>query len=853
MDSIISQVDLQDKLDYLKLDLEDLPESLRESHSLNFNISRLNNDKEHRVYKFIPIDKIDILFTPCLREDTVKNKYSKAVPLYNFLDIDSNSEDAEDKELTLIKVLSRLSIPEIENISTTQKEFEKAEPFKVKFNKDLLWQIYYSEAVDRYFMLVCTEEDTFSEFFYLLKKKIEFSKKKIKTAPKIYVPVNYMNYSEQLLRKEDIIDLENYLWLFTKNWPSIYEVYNRSGEISLQIVGDTFVYDKVKSTYKVKITSKEEAIKFFKLLKALFIMQTEIKEHFNFITKIDSKNSLELHYEKSRITYDNITDFIRNEFKIAEENIKDINKSIVKLEKTLIDLKDKAKEKEEEYLVKQREISTYLEYKKTFIGKVKYFFKSGKINKKIKSERDLEENNSDNLQKEKNNKINVQIPEKDYYTIEDLITIYSLLEKGEKIEKALKQDTNALKLKLENLTSKVRNANLYIEEIDKHRKSIFDFWKFSNKDEKLSLEMGDELDGDKNSKNNLRKLFDFEMDFEALGKQMDIMQRKKFSREETDSIFIASTEILYLFNMLRYNDLNKQALEDALDLLKDEYSNEAESVGVESFDIFGSMTDDTRKVKYIGNKSHRENEKNKFKILNINKKIDVFDFTERMQILLNYLEVAMPKINSKYDLELYKLVPITDKIKENSFEMLDMSIEKELLNYQDNGEGALNLIKVNYKEGMPLIYYSNIIYYDNNNQTLPEGMDISSKVLIDTKKVELKLINKTKFRTNSYFAESNNLLLPKAKDIFVYEYEADFKENIIKEENKTFKELEEKTEEEFEEVAEENISQEETQEEFGLVDMDINEDIYDEDYEDDIKKNKKKEKSRKKKGKREKI
>ncbi len=132
-------------------------------------------------------------------------------------------------------------------------------------------------------------------------------------------------------------------------------------------------------------------------------------------------------------------------------------------------------------------------------------------------------------------------------------------------------------------------------------------------------------------------------------------------------------------------------------------------------------------------------------------------------------------------------------------------------------------------------------------------MDISSKVLIDTKKVELKLINKTKFRTNSYFAESNNLLLPKAKDIFVYEYEADFKENIIKEENKTFKELEEKTEEEFEEVAEENISQEEAQEEFGLVDMDINEDVYDEDYEDDIKKNKKKEKSRKKKGKREKI
>ena len=233
-------------------------------------------------------------------------------------------------------------------------------------------------------MLVCTKEKTFSEFFYLLKKKIEFSKKKTKVAPKIYIPINAKGYSELLLNNSEITNLENYIWLFTKEWPLIFEVYNKANEMSLQIVGDTFVYDKVKSSYKVKLTNPEGAITFYKLFKALFIMQTEIKNHFQFTTQIDSKNVLEMYMGKTKMTYEMLTDFIRSEFKIAEEEIKVQNNNIIELEETLNDLKKSVKEKEQEYLVKQKEISTYLEYKKTFLGKMKYFFKSGKINKKIK-------------------------------------------------------------------------------------------------------------------------------------------------------------------------------------------------------------------------------------------------------------------------------------------------------------------------------------------------------------------------------------------------------------------------------------------------------------------------------------
>lgn len=770
----ITKGDLQKKLKYLNLDLDDIPDNLTEFKPLNFNVSRLNNDRDHRIYRFVPIDKIEIMITPCLRTDPLKDKYSKAVPLFKYILPAENDDDIE-KYTTFLKMLNTVSIPEIENVASTQKELEKKEPFRVIYPKDNMWQIYYSENTRKYFMLVCSKEDTFAEFFYLLKKKIEFSLSGSRTAPKIYVSINAMNYSEEFLNRNEIADLENYLWLFTKNWAMIFEVYSKSNALSIQIVGETLVYDNVKSSYKIKLTNREDAIKFYKLLKALFILQTEIKNHFQFTTKIDSNNGLELYLGKIQLTYDMLTEFIKNEFQMAQEEIRTQNDNIREIEEELDKIRESVKEKEDEYLIKQKEISTYLEYKKTFFGKVKYFFKSSKINKRIKAEHEGEKE----IEKEETKVINtnptdIAYKDKKFYTIEDLVTIYSLLEKGERNYRHLNQDLKAQKLKLENIISKVKNANLYIEEIDKHKKSIFDFWKFSNKDEKLSLEMGDESEKEE-SKTLIKKAFDFDSDFEDLGAKIDTLQRKKLSKEEMDAIFIAKTEVLYLLNMLRENDLNKLALENTLDELKEEFNNNRLYIDSETFDIFGNVDDDSRKLKYIGSRSHRENEKSKFKILNINKKIDVFDFTEKLQSIITYIEGAIPKMTAEYDFSLYKVCQITEKVRENSFEVYNLNVEKALEEYDDNGEGALNLVKLNYKEGLPLLYYTNIIFYDNNNQTLPIGMDMSSSVLLDCKKMNFKLVGKNKFRTNKYFTESNNLILPKSKDVFVYEYDVELK------------------------------------------------------------------------------
>ena len=99
--------DLKEKLNYLDLDFKNLPDSLTEFNALGFNISRINNDKDHKIYRFVPIDKIEILLTPCLREDSVKDKYNKAVPLYKFFEKPQTGED-EERRTRFFKIFANI-------------------------------------------------------------------------------------------------------------------------------------------------------------------------------------------------------------------------------------------------------------------------------------------------------------------------------------------------------------------------------------------------------------------------------------------------------------------------------------------------------------------------------------------------------------------------------------------------------------------------------------------------------------------------------------------------------------------------------------------------------------------------
>lgn len=775
--------DIKEKLNILGLDLENLPEFLTETKPIIFNPSRLNNDKELKVYKYVPIKDIEIYCTTAHRDDSIKEKYSKSMPLGRFIE---ESEHDSEKSAELLNLFERISDVSIKRVALEQSKMAEKIPFTVHFPKNQLWQIYYSADTDRYFMLVSVKEDTFDELYYLLKKKIEAEKNN--KDERIFVPISYVNYSEKFLSNKEINDIENYLWVFTKNWSLTYEVYDLDDKLTIQIVGETPIYDSLKTMYKIILRSKEEAEEFYKLIKALFILQTELGSRYSFTTQINENNGIEFFYEGKKISYGDLPEFIKEKYIETEGEIKKFNQNSFKLENKLKELKIELKKEEAEYFIKQKEISTYLECKKTFFGKVKYFFSK----KKNKPKEEIEE--VENKEETKEPKpIQGYTDDKKYHTIDDLVTVQALYEKSERYVKDLTQDIKAMKLRIVNTKKKIENATLYIQEIDQHKKSLFDFWKFANKDELLELDTGDEIyEGDVQK---IKKKFDFEYDFEDFGIAYDKLERTKFSKQELDSIYVASTNVLSIINMLKNGDMDKDVLEEQLRSLKSEYftsSNSTLSSKVD-FDIFGSMKDDPTQVKYLNNKSHRENEKDKFQILNINKKIDIFDFTEKLQLITSSLNEAMHKIKFDYDMPIYKVASINEKLHKTDFNVLNINAEREIESYDNKFETAVKLFKLNFKEGYPAVFLTNATYYDNANNTLPNGMDVTSKVIIDADMFEYELVKKEKMKTNRYF-NIPETLYPRILTIYIEEYDVYLKGQKP-----------EKNEEEIPEIEEDNV------------------------------------------------
>lgn len=750
--------EIKEKLYYLGIDLENVQKQINEFEDLKFRIPKFYDEKQYRQYRFIPIKDIQILLSPTNRMDDLEEKYKKASPLIEYLD-DTNEENFL-KHTTFLKMLKQVQIDEIEKIEEEQVNLNKKIPFKVKYEGNYLWQIYYSENTNKYFMLVPTEDSDYSTFFFLLKKQLE--KKK---AGKVFVPVRNVSYQSDYLKKKEYEDLENYLWLFTKDWPLIYEVYDKSNKISIQIVGETEVYGRIKSSYKIKLNSLVEANQFYKLLKAMFILQTELPHYFEFKTNIAKDGSIEFYNNGKKVEYTTISEWLNERYNVGIEEIEVIESLIVENKKKLENLKIESASQEIEYLAKEKQISTFLECKKTFLGKFKYYFKyskkKNKANLKVKEEKE-EENKG--LEKEiaENNIIKT----KKNYTIEELIELYKEYEKKENEIKNILMDINALKLRNKNMAKKIENATMFIEEIDSHKRSIFEFWKYSNKDEIATLAEGEKEEV--NIIKKITKIFDYNEDFESFGKTMDKVQRKALSKEETDNIYITATNLIDILNKIKNDEILPKEIETSLKNIKKEAKEESNLDEVEEFNIFGGISQDATKISKIGNKKHREIAKDKFNILEVNKNTKQIGYKAKLEEVVKIVENALNKVVVTENLPVYKAF-VNEKLNQNNFNVFNINPEIEIENIIKQKENKINLYKINLKRGINAINYTNIIFYDNQNKTLPLGQDISSNILVDLSKTELIEKEKLEFKILSFENEKDDFSKMTVKTITVYE------------------------------------------------------------------------------------
>ena len=757
---------ISDKLEYLGLDLDKIPQNLKKFEPLEFRVSRFYDEKQYRQYRYIDVKDIQILLSPTNRLTDLNEKYQKARPLCEYLD--NKNEENLIKHTTFLNMLRNVSIEEIENVENEQTKLSREIPFKVKFEGNYLWQIYYSENTDKYFMIVPTEDTDYSTFFYLLKRQIEN-----KRVGKVFVPVSNVKYSNKYLKKSEFEDIENYLWLFTKDWPLIYEVYDKKNEMTVQIIGETNVYEKIKTTYKIQLNNEAEASEFYKLVKALFILQTEIPNYYNFETNINNEGKLEFYLDDQKIEYKHMVEFIREQYKIGLKRRKEVKSKIRAYNKRIKKLQELVATQEIEYLAKEKQISTFLECKKSFFGKVKYYFKySKKSNKGIKTEVEeeiVEENQqaepvqtSEPTKREKK-----RIPIKKIYTLEELITSYKELEELENQMKNLLMDINALKLKTKNLAKKIENASKYIEEIDSHKKSIFEFWKYSNKDEMDVLPEGEQEEV--NVIKRIEKTFNYEDDLEEFGIKLDKIQRKNLTKEDTDSVYIATTNLVEVLNKIKTNNILPEEIEKSLKDLKAE-AKELKSLDEEEYDIFGNVIQDTTKIRKINNKKHRELPKDKFNILEVNKNTKQIGFKLVLQSIIQNITKALEKGVIPESLPVYKA--INENILNNKgINVFNINPENEMKEASMAYGNNINLYKLHIKEGTKGIGFTNIIFYDNQNKTLPVGMDLSTKMIIDTSKLHLRMLDQKSFNIMSFDNEQDDFSDFEIKKVTVFDYD----------------------------------------------------------------------------------
>lgn len=663
-------------LEYIGLDLKKIPKALEIKDEIDIRSTEIKSEKDYKVYKYIQVKDINILLTNSLRLD----EPGKKMETMNVLQYYLNKKNTEEY-ISFINAIQNTSVEEIKEIENIQQQFSKNIPSKIKYEKDYLWQIYYIKRTGKYYMIVPLQETKQQTFLYVLKKKLEKSKEKI------YVPICNLDYESTLLENSKISKLENYLFYFTNNWPSIYEVYNNKKEY-LDIVGKLEIHEGITSDYKLHFENKEDVDDFYELIKALFEIQTELLNYFKFEIILDENASVHFYHNDAEITYSNLKRFYTDEINIALENIKQIEKIQTELNIELNKLKQEEKKLNADLLYKQKQISTFLECKKTFFGRVKYFFKYGKKKKEITEDTVIEAVEKTQEIKQDNH---VYYDEK-----EDLIYACKELKAKTILEATTKLDIQNLNIKIEILKKKIENASLYIKEIESHKKSIFEFWKFTNKDEKNQLTEGIIKVG---SATKIEKTFNLKEDLEEFGKQMDLSQRKILNDEECESILVTATPIL--------KDINVS--------LKDKPINLKE-IPKDLIQINEKLLD------------HRENTRKPEKFLKLTEKMTNEEYTNKLKGIINKIESALKKNVTNVSFPVY--CQANPKKELAIFDIEPKNLIKE-------GK-EINLYKLNVKQGTNLIVFTNIIFFSNRNQTLPVGMNYSSKVLIDLRESKLK-------------------------------------------------------------------------------------------------------------------
>lgn len=254
------------------------------------------------------------------------------------------------------------------------------------------------------------------------------------------------------------------------------------------------------------------------------------------------------------------------------------------------------------------------------------------------------------------------------------------------------------------------------------------------------------------------------------------IQRRNLDKEDTDSVYIATTNLINILNKVKLNDISPEEIEKSLKDLKNE-AKELKTLDEEEYDIFGNLIDDNTKVRKINNKKHRELPKDKFSILDINRNTKPTGYKLILQTIIKDIITAIDKGVIPEKMPIYKAIN-DKKINPNEINIFNINPEIEMKEAINNSGNEINLYKLNIEEGTSGVGFTNIIFYDNQNKTLPIGMDLSTKLIIDISKLELNLVKEKTFKIISFDEEENDFQILSLEQLIYMSM------NVLKIENK---------------------------------------------------------------------
>ena len=146
-----------------------------------------------------------------------------------------------------------------------------------------------------------------------------------------------------------------------------------------------------------------------------------------------------------------------------------------------------------------------------------------------------------------------------------------------------------------------------------------------------------------------------------------------------------------------------------------------------------------------------------------------------LETAIENIKKALDKVIIPEELPVYMATEETS-LEPKKINVFNINPEKEIEEAMINKETKINLFKLNLKENSNAISFTNSVFYDNQNKTLPIGQDLSTKILVDVNKLKLKVKNKSKFKIIEFENSQDDFSKVAIKTVQVTEYDTDIED-----------------------------------------------------------------------------